>query len=100
MKGLMKVVALTLAVALFASCDDDEDDPVVNTIEASYAGETSELSSVQVITEDGVLVGFVISISETEYEAQGSETYIWDETSEGTPIVYHVWVYLDEEGAA
>ena len=94
------IVALLVAEVLFAACDDDEESDVC-TIQASYAGASEDLFSVQLITEDGDLAGFVVTTGESVYEAVGDEWYIWDESDDGgVPVVYHVWVWLDESGAA
>ena len=93
-------VALAVLVVLFAACDDG-DDPVISMIQASYAGEGEELFDVQVITEDGEMTGFVVTIDKSEYEASGDEWYIWDSVDkEGIPVVLHVWVWQDEDEAA
>ena len=94
-------MALLAAALLFAACDGDDDESDVCTIQASYAGEADDLFSVTVITEDGVITGFVVTTGESEYEAAGDEWYVWDTVdSEGTPVVYHVWVWQDESGSA
>lgn len=96
-----RAFALLAAVVLFASCEDDDgDDPLIATLQASWAGEGDAPFSVQLITEDGILTGFVVSTGESEYEATGDEWYVWDETDDdGEPVVYHVWVWQDVSGA-